>query len=151
VDIAGEEECWNWKGRLTGNNYGGFVCKKIGGEGYAHRVSWIIHFGKIPKRNGYHGTCVCHKCDNRLCVNPNHLFLGSCKDNIHDMIKKGRYIQTPFKGEKNGRAKLTNNKMQNIRIMLKAGIFQEIIADIFGVKQTIISKIKLGQLWASVK
>jgi hypothetical protein len=71
--------CWLWAAGLTGR-YGHF-------EGdYAHRFAWRIHFGPIPK-----GRCVCHRCDVPLCVRPDHLFLGTHKDNTQDAIRKGRF------------------------------------------------------------
>ena len=88
------ESCWNF----TGANRNGYGCMKFNGALIdAHRISWIIHFGEIPK-----GLFICHKCDNRKCVNPDHLFLGTQKDNMKDCFNKGRMvcpilIETQFK------------------------------------------------------
>ena len=78
--------CWLWNRPLQQTGYG-----QIFSEGRpiaAHRLSWQLHFGAIPE-----GMSVCHTCDVKHCVNPSHLFLGSPKDNTHDMIKKGRGLQ----------------------------------------------------------
>lgn len=81
--------CWKWMHALDGMGYG--IIHADRGMEKAHRYSWRIHFGEIPPGEGYHGTCVCHHCDNPACVNPNHLFLGSMQDNINDMMAKGRH------------------------------------------------------------
>lgn len=76
------DDCWKWTAaKCHGYGYFGFRGKSM----RAHRVSWILHFGEIPK-----GKIICHKCDNPSCVNPQHLFLGSWKDNSMDRQRKGR-------------------------------------------------------------
>lgn len=75
--------CWIWNSSCFHNGYGQYTLKR---KGYrAHRVAYEISHGKIPKNK-----IACHKCDNPACVNPQHLFLGSPKDNTDDMISKGR-------------------------------------------------------------
>ena len=81
--------CWVWN-NCSRDFYGQF--RMVSGAKHAHRASWIIHRGPIPK-----GLVVCHTCDVRPCVNPDHLFLGTQQDNIADMVRKGRHYAAPKK------------------------------------------------------
>lgn len=90
VEIKSSEECWEWKGITWPNGYGAFDMHLFGiKSGLTHRLSWMFHHGKIPD-----GICVCHKCDNKKCVNPDHLFLGTHQDNMDDIRRKKRHANT---------------------------------------------------------
>lgn len=86
------DECWIWKGKKYRNGYGqAYGGRRPNGKTFerlAHRMAYELAFGTIPE-----GLCVCHKCDNRLCCNPDHLFLGTQKENLQDMVKKGRAVK----------------------------------------------------------
>ena len=86
VDMSGD--CWMWTGCRNYQGYGYFRFE--GKMRRAHRIAWILTNGPIPHGEGFHGICVLHRCDNRLCVKPDHLFLGTNHDNVIDMWKKGR-------------------------------------------------------------
>jgi hypothetical protein len=84
VEMIPEHPCWEWIGTIGNHGYGEIT---INYNFYlAHRLSWKLHFSEIPK-----GLYVCHKCDNKTCVNPNHLFLGTDRDNMLDKCRKGRH------------------------------------------------------------
>jgi hypothetical protein len=108
----------------------------------AHRHAWTLAKGAIPA-----GMYVCHSCDNRSCVNPDHLFIGTAADNTADMIKKGRKINgvpSDRRGEKSATAKL--NEYQVIEILTS----RERQADIalrFGICQQTVSDIKRRKRW----
>ena len=98
-------ECWEWTAARYKDGYGMF--SPAGRTSTrAHRYSWEIHSGPIPP-----STLVCHSCDNRLCVNPAHLFLGSVKDNVQDKVQKGRQL----KGMSHHKAKLTEATVRDMR------------------------------------
>ncbi len=137
------DTCWEWIGVKNKDGYG---ITEINRKTYrAHRASWEIHYGEIPK-----GMYVCHHCDNPPCINPNHLFLGTQKDNIHDMLKKER--RPSRKGEKNYSAKLTESQVRNIRKLWKAGnLTQRKIAEVFNVHRTMIGLIVRNKNWKHMK
>jgi len=91
--------CWEWAGNLLPNGYGAIQVN--GRKESAHRLSYRIFIGHIPS-----GMYVCHHCDNKKCVKPDHLFVGSARDNAHDRAKKGR--SAILVGERNPAAKLTD-------------------------------------------
>jgi len=135
--IIDENGCWIWqtstRGRDPKRQYGRHWAndKSIN----AHRFSYIIYHGQIPN-----GIYVCHKCDIPLCVNPEHLFLGTHKDNMKDMTKKNRAYKG--RGEaKHWLSKLTNVQAEEIRKNL---LSQSKLAKIYGVSQTTIGRIKRG-------
>lgn len=97
--------CWLWTGARSGLRYGGL--KHEGKVLRTHRVSYELHKGPIPD-----GMSVMHRCDNPLCVNPDHLQIGTHLDNMQDMFSKGRRL--PASGERNGRAKLSDQQAAEV-------------------------------------
>lgn len=135
-------DCWEWtKGRFN-NGYGKFNKRSVtyGLSHYAHRTSWIIHNGPIPE-----GMHVCHKCDNPGCVNPEHLFLGTPKENMRDASQKGRMSTWKrLSGEEHGRAKLTRDQVLLIKDDNRP---RRKLAIEYGVSISRIAKIKQGVTW----
>lgn len=131
--------CWIWTGSHISTGYGSFEFPE--GSQLAHRVAYVIAYGST------HGMCVLHRCDNRSCVRPEHLFLGTPKDNTHDMIEKGRFAR----GELHGCAKLTEASVVKIKRLIEAGLTNVAIASRFGVTDKNISLIRRGVHWTHVK
>jgi len=142
VNKCGIDDCWEW----TACKYANLLYGAILAEGkkkLAHRVSWELNNGEIPE-----GLCVLHKCDNPICVNPNHLFLGTHLDNSRDRDAKGRHVACDQRGEKGPRSKLTNKEAHEIKILTKHGaLTQWIIGDMYNVVQSRISAIKAGRTY----
>ena len=134
-----ESGCWIWTAgvRLNGKGVPYPRHWADGGKSTgAHRFSFELACGPIPKL-----MCVCHKCDTPLCVNPEHLFIGTHQDNMNDMVYKKRSFTG--RGEsKKGLAKLTNQQAEQVREMK---VSQTKIAAIFNVSQTTISRIRRGE------
>lgn len=131
-----ESGCHEWQGCLMPNGYGQFSYQ--GKPHYAHRIAYLLHHGSIPE-----GAYILHSCDNRKCVNPEHLWAGTFEDNMQDMVDKGRQAH----GTKNSHAKL--NPEQVIAIRSQVGTHRE-IAECFGVTAGLISMIRSGKIWRSI-
>lgn len=131
--------CWIWKGLTDPRGYG--ICGFEGRRIFAHRLSYDMHFGAFEK-----DLCVCHKCDNPSCVNPDHLFLGTQEENMLDMISKGR--QAGGYGLVKGRSKLTEEHVQEI---INSPLRVMDLARKFGVHYSTISNIRSGRSRRDVK
>jgi hypothetical protein len=130
--------CWLWLGATNPSGYGHFTSR--GTLRLAHRAAFEVHIGPIPS-----GVCVCHRCDTRACINPDHLFLGSAADNSHDALKKGR-LKT-HRGVEHPRAALTDDDVRQIR--LDSRTLTEIGND-YGVHHTTVMRVKTRKRWAHV-
>ena len=139
---ANADDCWEWIAGKSPKGYGHFSKGGNNGMSRAHRVSYELNIGPIPDE-----LLVCHRCDNPSCVNPNHLFLGTHKDNVADRVNKGRGRYYAHSGESNGRAKLTTKQVQEIRNRIAAGEKQSLIADDYGVTKETVSAIKRAKVW----
>jgi hypothetical protein len=142
VDKRSKHECWNWTGTSSGNGIGRYGQINLGGSMFgAHRVSYHIHYNTDPGN-----LMVCHTCDNPLCVNPHHLFLGTNADNQRDSVAKGRNADRT--GEKSNLAVLTWEKVREIRQLLETtDLPQTAIAARFGVNQSTVSRVKKSKTW----
>lgn len=134
-------DCWEWQGAVTAGGYGKCKCTRNGQTTWvAHRAAWMLIHGLIPE-----DLQVCHHCDNRLCVNPDHLFLGTAADNIRDMCLKGR--QARPKGELHPMSKLTDKDVLAIRALGCKGVSRDILATRFGMSARMIHHILTGDNW----
>ena len=149
VEKGKENECWEWQGaRSVGYGTIGSGGKN-GNILKAHRVSWEIHNGKIPKGSHYGTTCILHRCDNPPCVNPNHLFLGTHKENMNDRDKKGRAADT--RGNNNGSAKLTEEVVKILRALYKnRDITYVELGKEFGIHKVTVRKAVTGISWSNI-
>ena len=149
------DQCWEWQGDRAACGYGIIRLVRSDSNGfraYAHRFSYEVHGGKIPS-----GLLVCHRCDNRLCVNPTHLFLGTDKDNSDDKVRKGRQSRgakhsaimkiTSPKGEKVWCSKITADQICEIFNLRSQSLTYREIGAIFNVDRTCIYKIIKGKRW----
>lgn len=142
VDTSGD--CWLWtanrlRGRDGTKRYGLIGgSRRGGGTFYAHRVSWEIHNGPIPE-----GANVCHHCDSPACVKPDHLFLGSQKQNVQDMDRKGRRGSVGPQAGTTG--KLSKKEVLSLMDMYSQGYKQDQLAKVFGVSRATVSNYLTGR------
>lgn len=159
---AGRTECWIWQGPLETNGYGRIT--DYWDKHLAHRIAYELVKGPIPK-----GRQVCHSCDNRACVNPKHLWLGSAFDNMQDASAKGRMCRNgnpnPKKGSDAPNSKLT---AKDVRAIHKAAATYRAnpnpklwrgtnpgtvrgLAEKYGVAPSLIQRIIKGESWSHIK
>lgn len=142
VSKGGPDECWDWTGAGcdSQNKYGRILA---GGRiWHAHRLSFSIANGDIPK-----GMCVCHSCDRYQCVNPKHLWLGSHADNMSDMKNKGRSL----KGESHHEAVLLDSQVGYIKRLIEAGYSDSTIAGWYCIHRMQIGRIRRGNNWRHIE
>lgn len=140
VDNSGEEgECWEWMAAVTSSGYGNFCINQSWFT--AHRVSFFLSTGVQPM-----GLRVCHKCDNPICCNPVHLFLGTALDNGADMVSKGRSAR----GERHGSAVLTVKEVKEIRVRRANGEKLQALADEYHVTFKTIHKVANRLRWKHI-
>ena len=147
--------CWEWTGQILPNGYGriSIACKNK----LPHRLAYEIFCGQIPE-----GMFVCHRCDNRTCCNPTHLFLATHAENMADMVRKGRqakgerngcylHPESVRRGEKNHNSKFTWDMVRKIRDRYAAGgISAYQLAKEYGVTKRTMSQLVKGETWQEV-
>jgi hypothetical protein len=144
VQRGAPDECWNWTAARTKLGYGLYTIKRR--PRYrsfkAHRMAYYLANGSIDD-----SLVVMHSCDNPSCCNPAHLSLGTMKENMADMWRKGRARPVGTAGERNGNSKLDENTVRMIRLSAESGY---VLGQRFGVSNVLISQIKRGKIWKHV-
>lgn len=144
VDRRGPDDCWPWLASLFTTGYGRFKIWSYQNVP-ANRVAWLL-----TKREDPGEMLVCHRCDNRPCCNPGHLFLGTVADNSADMVAKGRWRGGDHRGARNPGAMLDDERVRAIWSLILAGKTNVAIAEQFGVHHATISAIRRGKTWAHI-
>lgn len=143
---GGPDACWPWvRAVSSANGYG--VVRVAGKIQRAHRIAWeLANERPIPD-----GLLVCHRCDNRPCCNPAHLFVGTQSDNIRDMFAKGRDRQRHPRGENHHNSKLNDEAVRDIRRRVATGgVTRQALADEYGVSTSTIVLVVKREVWKHV-
>jgi len=147
--VTKSEGCWTWNLSRDKDNYGQFWVASGKNRFRAHRFSWMLLNGDVPE-----GMCVLHHCDNPPCVRPDHLFIGTQKDNVADRDRKGRTNRWPNKarsGEKNPRSILTVIDVKKIRSLHKNGVpRKEILSQYTYMSHQAIDGVLYNKNWKHV-
>lgn len=134
--------CWLWCGTIRSNGYGSIQEAGKGSKSLSvHRVSYMLHKGSISD-----GLVVMHSCDNKRCVNPDHLSVGTHGDNARDAIAKGLYQKVQPVGEANGKSKLTVKDVEFIRSNPDRSLVQ--LAKDLGVSPNCVRAVRIGRTWS---
>jgi len=148
-NVIRQEGCWGWKGSVAKGGYPVMTCRKACGPDRGHRASWVLFKGEIPL-----GLFVCHSCDNPICTNPDHLWIGTHKENNDDKMKKGRQgiIKPPYKsGSQNGASKLNEEQVMEIKKLISMGNSCYSLGKKYGVSKQTILRIKNERNWKHVE
>lgn len=139
--VVSSTGCWEWS-KFRKNGYG--IAGLNGKLEQAHRAAWMVFKGDIPE-----GMQVNHKCNNRPCINPDHLYICDQVQNMKDMSDAGRGKW--HKGSDNSQSKLNDESVREIKLLIDSGATNRSIAGFFDVSQSCISSIKNGRTWAHVE
>lgn len=159
VDVRGEQECWPWMNARAVNGYGVFGISAASNGGKpdqwkAHRLAWSLTHGEVPDE-----LCICHTCDNRICCNPSHLFLGTADENVADKVAKGRQSKgdaharrliNPPRGERNCKARLTELQVVAMRAAYASGTSRRALGSEFGVSGPTVYRVTSGRSWRHI-
>ena len=148
VEIKGKEDCWTWSGSRSGSGYGQFW------DGTRNiPAHWYLLTIKPTA-----GQEACHTCDNKLCVRPSHIFIGTRSDNMKDMVKKGRHNTGPGcramlkvrrqRGQNNHECKLTEEQARQAKDCPRTRGAATALAKRLGVSLTVVCDIRDGKRWA---
>ena len=138
VLVEKSNDCWLWRGKTNNGGYGNF---HKGGVYHAHRFSWVLENGLIPK-----GMQINHHCDNRLCVKPDHLYAGTKKQNSSDMVSRGRVNR----GSNRPLSKIKEDQVPFIRHWINIGFLEKEVANAFKISPTAVGLIKRNKTWRHV-
>jgi hypothetical protein len=147
IDRGDPYDCWDWPGTRNDHGYGTMAVGRAGQQRIrrAHRLAWEFLVGPIPD-----GLDVCHHCDNRLCINPKHLFLGTHAENMRDAARKGRTRGglVPLPGEANPGARLTDAEVLAMRRRYSAGrVTMSRLAAEYGVSLSVVANVLTRRTW----
>jgi hypothetical protein len=158
VNVGPPDQCWEWQAGLSlPNGYGVFWLNQSNHG--AHRVSWTLENGEIPE-----GLLVLHKCDNKKCVNPRHLYLGTNLQNAQDTAQRNsgykerirqRVIKTnkerPAAVARRGNSKLSDQDVLRIRELVASGMMQKDVADMYGISRAAVCRIVRNKSWQELR